>query len=138
MYDNLAETFGKGSDFELEQHEIDQMYDLIQNDQKFESRMEGEMVQGFEDLLLLERNQKDDRIETLLKEMYKFEENEKDAADYLGSMQDGLEAEIGELYKTVMNESDRLTSLDQILRAQEIDAQDALTQPAGTITTVDK
>lgn len=29
MYDNLAETFGKGSDFELEQHEIDQMYDLI-------------------------------------------------------------------------------------------------------------
>lgn len=44
------------------------------------------MVQGFEDLLLLERNQKDDRIETLLKEMYKFEENEKDAADYLGSM----------------------------------------------------
>lgn len=65
-YDSLAEFFGKSSDFRKEQAEISEMYQQMQKDEWMQERMEGEMVAGFNDLLSRERDERDDRVNTLL------------------------------------------------------------------------
>ena len=87
-YDDLAEFFGKPSDYVLMQDEIDEMYELMEAGELDQVRMEGEMIQGFEDLLSVERSQRDGRISDLMERLDELEDDEMEAEGYIEGLQE--------------------------------------------------
>lgn len=109
--------FGRGSEFELEEREIQQMYDMIRNDEMFQTRLEGEMISNFEDLKNLEERSKGNKIQELLKEMHKFENIEQQNQGYIENESDRMGATIEGLLNNVHGEEERIKTLESMLMA---------------------
>jgi len=67
----MSEIFGKASDFDLDETELKNLYEKIQNNEQIDMAFDGAKVDDFKDLLDIEKNEKDEKLNSLLNEMYK-------------------------------------------------------------------
>ena len=71
LFDYLAEVFGKPSDFAMTDEELQELYDQIKLDELPEDTFfEGQKITDFDDLVDMERRERDGKINDLLNELY--------------------------------------------------------------------
>ena len=78
IYDILAELFGRRSEFDLSDSQLNDIYDAIAQGQKIEQRFEGTLVENFNDLMKMEKVKRNDKINALINKMDTFEEIEEE------------------------------------------------------------
>ena len=65
IFDSLSEVFGSKSDYDMSDEEIQKLYENMQNNQEVQKRFEGTMIQDFEELVELAKQQKEKKIDQL-------------------------------------------------------------------------
>lgn len=60
--------------------EIEKMYNMILEGQSLETEFENGMIKDFNDLLAVERNQKDTKMNELFKQLQQYENQEKESS----------------------------------------------------------
>lgn len=83
--------------------DIEAMYQLIMDGQSLESEFEGSMIQDFNDLMTLERNQKDAKMNKLLTQMYAKDVEEEEAEESLNENFSDIENMMEELEDQMVN-----------------------------------
>lgn len=83
--------------------DIEAMYQLIMDGQSLESEFEGSMIQDFDDLMTLERNQKDAKMNKLLTQMYAKDVEEEEAEESLNENFSDFENMMEELEDQMVN-----------------------------------
>ena len=83
--------------------DIEAMYQLIMDGQSLESEFEGSMIQDFDDLMTLERNQKDAKMNKLLTQMYAKDVEEEEAEESLNENFSDIENMMEELEDQMVN-----------------------------------
>ncbi len=82
IYDELAEVFGKKNDFDLDNDQVDELYEKIIGGEELQAEFEGDMIANFDELMDLELEKNDEKVEKLVSEMKKMEEVEEQSRTF--------------------------------------------------------
>ena len=66
----------------MDEQKIDAIYNSIREGEDIQQRFEGNLVQNFDDLMKMEQEKRNNKIEGLLNKMDIFEEIEEENAEY--------------------------------------------------------
>lgn len=119
IYDELAEVFGKKNDFDLDENEIDELYEKIIGDEELQAEFEGEMISNFDELMDLELEKNDEKVEKLVSEMKKMEEVEEQSRAYFKKEYSMQSKQIDSMMKSMSSEEDRLEKIQELIRQGE-------------------
>lgn len=116
IYDELAEIFGKPSDYALEEPEIDQMYEKMMQGEEMQQAFEGQMIENFDELLDIELEENDERIEELVSRMKHMEEVEAESRNFFRNEYKMQNKEIESMMKSLEHETINVEKLQHMIR----------------------
>ena len=120
LYDYLAEFFGKRSDYELEDKEVQDLYEDFTNGvAPSHQYFEGNQVEDYDDLLYLQEAEKQGYLNTLLDEMARQESIVRESEEYISGQYSTLDFQIEELLDRMDDEDDRLAGMEDLIRREQ-------------------
>ena len=95
----------------MDEQKINAIYNSIREGEDIQQRFEGNLVQNFDDLMKMEKDKRNNKIEGLLNKMDIFEEIEEENAEYFEDEYGEMDENIQELYNMLQDNQDRLSEV---------------------------
>ena len=107
--------------FNFSESELNALYDQLIQGEKFELRLENEMIGSFEELKMFIQKKQDEKLDGLMDKFDEIGGQEDQTEEYIDELDEELMAELDTIYDKVTDESERLTRIENFLRQQAIE-----------------
>lgn len=97
--------------------EIEKLYNMILAGQSLEDEFESGMIKDFNDLLEVERNQKDNKINDLFKQLQEYEQEEQKSAAAFGDKFEEMDSSMTKMYDRMQGDQTRLSRMEEMMKS---------------------